>query len=93
MANRAKFNLSDVVTAVASDLSYTKKAVDEILQASINLICDRIAAGERVNIHGLGVIYTAQRAARNARNPKTGELIKVPAKLVRRIHFSKSLKG
>ena len=93
MANLTKFNLSDVVDTVANKLEYTKKSVEEVLHACIETICDKIRAGERVNIHGLGVIYSAKRAAHDARNPKTGTLVKVPAKTVRRIHFSKALKG
>ena len=93
MANRAKYNLSDVVTNVSADLGYTKKDVRQIVQAALDLICERIKAGDRVNVHGIGVIHTAQRASRNARNPQTGEMIVVPAKTVRRIRFAKELRG
>ena len=56
-------------------------AVDYLLQA----ITDALSNGERIEVRGFGVFSLNQRPPRQGRNPKTGELVQVPAKPA--IHF------
>jgi len=65
-----------------------KKVVDGIFEA----IANALAKGEEVAIAGFGTFRVVKRAAREARNPKTGEKIQVPAKVVPKFRPAKALK-
>lgn len=59
------------------------------IERAINVIVDdmeyALIAGQRVEIRGFGALSTRERAARKARNPRTGEAVTVPPK--RSVHF------
>ena len=60
----------------------TKKAAEELLDVLFGTIGASIQDGQEVTIKNFGRFYLAQRAARTAHNPHTGEAIAVPAKQV-----------
>lgn len=56
--------------------------VGRILDSMINIISETLTTGEIVNIKGLVKFKKVKRAARQGRNPKTGEAIQIPEKEV-----------
>lgn len=58
----------------------SEKAANEALDRFTALLVEMVAAGEEISLGGLGKFVPVEKAARKARNPKTGEEIDVPAK-------------
>jgi integration host factor subunit beta len=59
--------------------------VDLAVKELIRLMRETLAAGERIEIRGFGAFELRRYEARAARNPKTGEMVQLPAR--RRVHF------
>lgn len=84
-----KANLVDVVHGV---LGGTKVQAEEVVETLINAIVGSLKKGEEVSIAGLGIFSTKTRAARTARNPRTGETVNVPSMKVPKFRAAKALK-
>jgi DNA-binding protein HU-beta len=69
-------NKAELVEALAADLG-DKKAATAALDAVLKAIQNAVTKGDRVAITGFGVFEKRVRAARTARNPRTGEAVKV----------------
>ena len=70
----------------------TKIQAEEIVDGLFNTIVDTMKKGSEVSIAGFGIFSVKGRAARMARNPKTGEQVKVAAKKVPKFRAAKALK-
>jgi integration host factor subunit beta len=75
------------------DLQLTKLQVAEVIDAMIDAMTTALAQGGKVEIRGFGNFTVRQREARKARNPKTGEVVEVPAKRVLHFKPGKELKA
>lgn len=53
---------------------------ERFVNAFVDTVKETVAAGEAVQLVGFGTFDARERAARNARNPQTGETIKIAAK-------------
>jgi nucleoid DNA-binding protein len=84
--------MKNVINYVAETFDLTKKIAGEIVDAVVGSIIKEIKETEKLRISGLGTFTVKQKAARKARNPKTGEAIDVPAKNVVAYKMSKDLK-
>jgi DNA-binding protein HU-beta len=77
----------DVLADRLSDRAeITKVAARDEVKWFFDTLSDAIVGGDDVSIHGFGSFKTSQRAARTARNPRTGEAVKVAARRV--VRFS-----
>src|ERR1019366_10112718 len=85
-------NKAAIAEAVHGVLGGTKVQAEQAVETMINSIIDSLKKGEEVSIAGLGIFSVKQRAAREARNPRTGEAIKVPAMKVPKFRAAKALK-
>ena len=85
-------NKASIVDAVHAVLGGTKVQAEQAVEAVINSIIDSLKKGDEVSIAGLGIFSVKQRAAREARNPRTGETIKVPSMKVPKFRAAKALK-
>jgi DNA-binding protein HU-beta len=85
-------NKAGIVDAVHEKLGGTKVAAEEVVDTVLNSIINTMKKGEEVSIAGLGIFSVKQRAARTARNPKTGESIQVPSMRVPKFRAAKGLK-
>ncbi len=85
-------NKAGIVDAVHAVLGGTKVQAEQAVEAMMNSIIDSLKKGEEVSIAGLGIFSVKQRAARDARNPRTGEAIKVAAMKVPKFRAAKALK-
>jgi DNA-binding protein HU-beta len=81
---------TQIVATLAEATGLTKKNVSELLDALTQLAYVQAPAG--FTLPGLGKLVVAQRKARTARNPKTGEMIKIPAKKVLKFRIAKQAK-
>ena len=71
-------NKTDLVNAVAKE-GLSKKDADKAVAAVFGAIEDALKAGDKVQLVGFGTFEVRERAEKVARNPRTGETIKVAA--------------
>jgi DNA-binding protein HU-beta len=81
-----------IVEAVHAKLGTTKVQAEEVVDVVIDSIVSTLKKGGEASIAGLGIFSTKTRAARQARNPRTGESISVPAMRVPKFRAAKALK-
>jgi len=72
-------NKGELVSAIADKANLGKGQAAEVLDATIAVITDALKRGEEVKIVGFGTFTVAERAAGEARNPRTGEKVQVAA--------------
>ncbi|WP_117213892.1 HU family DNA-binding protein [Allorhizocola rhizosphaerae] len=71
-------NKSELIDAIAAHPGVTdKKTASAVLEATLSEIQGAVTKGEKVSLTGFGVFERRARAARMARNPRTGEAVKV----------------
>ncbi|MGM0628902.1 MAG: HU family DNA-binding protein [Patescibacteria group bacterium] len=85
-------NKQGLVEVVHEKLGGTKVQAEEVVETLISTVTDSLKKGEDVSIAGLGIFSTKERQARQARNPRTGETIDVPAMKVPKFKPAKGLK-
>lgn len=85
-------NKADLVEAVHGVLQGTKVQSEQVVDTVVEAIVKSLKKGDEVSIAGLGIFSVKARAARMARNPKTGEQVKVPATKVPKFRAAKALK-
>jgi DNA-binding protein HU-beta len=87
-------NKQELVEAVAAKLGdgATKKQVEETVQATLDEVADRLRKGDSAQLFRFGTFEPRKRAARTARNPQTGEKVRVRATTVPAFKASGSLK-
>ncbi len=85
-------NKQGIVDIVYQKIGGTKVSAEEAVDAMIDAIVSTLKKGGEVSIAGLGIFSVKARAARTARNPRTGEAIKVAAMKVPKFRPAKALK-
>lgn len=85
-------NREELVVEIAKQTKLTQKSVGEVLTAIIDVTQDTVKKGEKVTLVGFGTFEPRKRAARNGRNPQTGETIKIEAKTVPTFSAGKKFK-
>lgn len=85
-------NKTQIAEAIHAKIGGTKVQAEQALDAVIEAIVSTLKKGEEVSIAGIGIFSVKMRAARDARNPRTGETIKVPAMKVPKFRAAKALK-
>ena len=85
-------NKASIAEKVQEILGGTKVQAEQVVDTIIDSIVMTLKKGEEVSIAGLGIFSAKQRAARTARNPRTGEAIKVAAMRVPKFRAAKALK-
>jgi DNA-binding protein HU-beta len=75
-------NKGELIDAVAAKAEVSKKDADLIVTAAVEVIMETVASGDKVTLVGFGSFEPRDRAAREGRNPKTGETLKIAATTV-----------
>ena len=75
-------NKSDLIKSVAVATGESRRVVTEVIDEFVTQIQKQVKKGEKVTVPGFGTFSRRQRPARTARNPRTGESIKVKASKV-----------
>ena len=84
-------NKGELINAVAAN-GLTKKDAETAINAVFGAIEDALAKGEAVQLIGFGTFGVKERAAREGRNPRTGEVVKIAASKVPTFKAGKALK-
>ena len=85
-------NKAELIAAVAEKTGLSKKDTEAVVSASLEVITESLAQGEKVQLVGFGSFETKARAARIGRNPRTKEEIKIPASKLPVFKAGKALK-
>jgi len=84
--------MRDVVKILSDNFDITYQEAKDITASFVSAIVDILKDNGEINITGLGKFSTKMAAARKARNPRTDEIVDVPAKRVPKFKFSKTVK-
>ena len=83
---------AEMIVAVAEKAGMTKKDAEKAVSAVLEAITDALTSGEKVQLVGFGTFEVRDRAAREGKNPATGETIKIEASKVPAFKAGKALK-
>jgi DNA-binding protein HU-beta len=75
-------NKGERVNAIAEKADMTKKDIDTVLSAALDIIVESVTQGDKVTLFGFGSFEKRERKEREGRNPKTGETITIAATTV-----------
>lgn len=85
-------NKTDLINAVADQAELSKKDAGKAVDAFVAAVTDTLKKGEKVQLVGFGTFEVRERAAREGRNPQTGETIQIKAAKVPAFKAGKALK-
>ena len=72
-------NKTELVAAMAEQTNLSKKDAEAALKAFIDVVSEELKKGEKVQLVGFGTFEVSERAAREGRNPQTGETMEIKA--------------
>lgn len=72
----------DIVRTISEETGLTQQQTKDVVQRTFDAIVDALANDRRIELRNFGVFEVKQRAARTARNPRTGVQVEVPEKFV-----------
>lgn len=85
-------NRSQLIDALADRAGVTKQDAGSVLDAFGSVLQEAVAAGDKVQLPGLLTVETTHRAAREGRNPQTGESLQIPARMAVKVSPGSQLK-
>lgn len=85
-------NKTQLITAVAEKAELSKKDAEAAIKGLTDVIIEELQKGEKVQLVGFGTFEVSERAAREGRNPQTGETIRIAASKNARFKAGKALK-
>ena len=83
---------ADLVERIAAQIDLSKKDSEHVVNTVFRCIIEALATGDKVELRGFGSFRTRERHSRIGRNPKTGEQVEVPEKMVPFFKPGKNLK-
>lgn len=85
-------NKDDLIAAVADDAGLTKSDAARVVGSVFETIASNLSRNNEVRVTGFGTFAVSKRAAREGRNPRTGEKIRIPASNQAKFKAGKALK-
>ena len=85
-------NKTELIAAVAEKAEISKKDSEKALKAFVDVVTEQLKAGDKVQVAGFGTFEVSERAAREGRNPQTGETMKIAACKAPKFKAGKALK-
>ncbi|MBO5484633.1 MAG: HU family DNA-binding protein [Lachnospiraceae bacterium] len=85
-------NKTELVAAIAEQAELSKKDSEKALKAFIDVVTEELKKGEKIQLVGFGTFEVIERAAREGRNPLTGEKMKIKASKAPKFKAGKALK-
>jgi DNA-binding protein HU-beta len=73
---------AELIAKAAEKAGVSKKQADRCLKAFIEVITEALQKGEKIALPGFGIFQVKERSERKGRNPRTGEIITIPARKV-----------
>ena len=89
MANTTKH---DLISSVSKFTGLTQSDTKVVVEEFLETISKTLEESKTIEIRGFGTFYTKVRKPRPARNPKTGEVVLLPRRMVPLFKFSSELK-
>jgi len=83
---------AELIDKVASGTGLTKADASRALDATLNSVKSALKKGQKVTLVGFGTFSVVKRKTRKGRNPRTGEVITIPAAKIPKFGAGKSLK-
>ena len=85
-------NKTELVAAMAEQTNLSKKDAEAALKAFIDVVSEELKKGEKVQLVGFGTFEVSERAAREGRNPQSGETMEIKASKTPKFKAGKALK-
>ena len=85
-------NKTELVAAMAEQTNLSKKDAEAALKAFIDVVSEELKKGEKVQLVVFGTFEVSERAAREGRNPQTGETMEIKASKTPKFKAGKALK-
>jgi len=85
-------NKTELIAAMAEKAEMSKKDAEKALNAFVESVGEELRDGGKVQIIGFGTFEVSERAAREGRNPQTGETMKIKASKSPKFKAGKQLK-
>ena len=85
-------NKTEFIAAVAEKAEISKKDSEKALKAFVYVVAEQLKAGDKVQLVGFGTFEVSERAAREGRNPQTGETMTIAACKAPKFKAGKALK-
>ena len=85
-------NKTELVAAMAEKAGVSKKDAEKVLGAFVDVVGESLKKGDKIQLVGFGTFETRERAAREGKNPQTGEKITIAASTVPAFKAGKALK-
>ena len=85
-------NKTELVAAMAEQTNLSKKDAEAALKAFIDVVSEELKKGEKVQLVGFSTFEVSERAAREGRNPQTGETMEIKASKTPKFKAGKALK-
>jgi len=86
-------NKNDLINGIAQHFPFIPKSkISSAVSAIISTISEALSKGEKVTLSGFGTFYVGQRRARKGTNPRTKEIITIPAASVPKFKAGSGLK-
>ena len=86
-------NKQDLIAKIAQETGATKASAAASLDSMLDGITRALKKGDAITFVGFGTFKTTHRRARVAKNPRTGDAIKIPKRRVVRFTAGKALKS
>ena len=86
-------NKTEFIAAVAEKAEISKKDSEKALKAFVDVVAEQLKAGDKVQLVGFGTFEVSERAAREGRNPQTGETMTIAACKAPKFKAGKALKA
>ncbi len=85
-------NRMELVAAIAEKSELSKKDAEKALKAFTDVVAEELKKGEKIQLVGFGTFEVSERAAREGRNPQTGETMTIAASKSPKFKAGKALK-
>ena len=85
-------NKTELVAAMADQAGLSKKDAEKALKAFTDVVSEELVNGGKIQLVGFGTFEVSERAAREGRNPQTGETMKIEASKAPKFKAGKALK-
>lgn len=85
-------NKAELVAAMAEESGLSKKDAEKALKAFTDVIAEQLKKDDKIQLVGFGTFEVSQRAAREGRNPQSGEVMKIAASKSPKFKAGKALK-
>ena len=85
-------NKTELVAAIAKKTELSKKDAEKALKAFTDVVAEELKKGEKIQLVGFGTFEVTERAAREGRNPRTGEMTSIAASKAPKFKAGKALK-